>query len=295
MKWTSVRRWRPQLNVLVSQNPSAYSPFHTARVEGFGTGAGRRKRKDLRFYDDYGNLVLCGEVKLPGTPEGRSPYDQKLCEDAEAKASNAGVRYFFTWNVNQFVLWDRSLWDRPLLERRVWDRATRPDPGQPGGCCPRRQPQLHQDAFPARPAARPGRHRFRPPGDEWLPPDDIFIHSLESHLDWPVQLASAYILEQADKNKPFDLRIQRWMTDQDWTFVRTPHEEWVKAVDNMAKTLAYVWANRLIFYKALRARFPDLPRLELRRSVKKPDDAVAALQPCCSRRRSSEAATMSRC
>ena len=66
------------------------------------------------------------------------------------------------------------------------------------------------------------------------------------------------------------------MTEQDWTFVRTPHEEWAKAVDNMAKTLAYVWANRLIFYKALRARFPDLPRLELRPSVKNPDDAVAA-------------------
>ena len=29
---------------------------------------------------------------------------------------------------------------------------------------------------------------------EWLPPDDLFIHSLESHLDWPVQLCSAYIL-----------------------------------------------------------------------------------------------------
>ena len=51
------------------------------------------------------------------------------------------------------------------------------------------------------------------------------------------------------------------MTDQDWTFVRKPDEEWAKAVDNMAKTLAYVWANRLIFYKALRARFPDLSSL----------------------------------
>jgi hypothetical protein len=44
----------------------------------------------------------------------------------------------------------------------------------------------------------------------------------------------------------------------------------------MAKTLAYVWANRLIFYKTLRARFPDLPRLELRPSVKKPEEAMAA-------------------
>ena len=112
---------------------------------------------------------------------------------------------------------------------------------------------------------------------EWLPPDDLFIRSLESHLDWPVQLCGAYILQEASKNKRFGLRVERWMTDQDWTFVRTPHEEWAKAVDNMAKTLAYVWANRLIFYKALRARFPDLPRLELRPSVKNADDAVAAL------------------
>jgi len=67
------------------------------------------------------------------------------------------------------------------------------------------------------------------------------------------------------------------MTGQDWTFVRKPDEEWARAVENMAKTLAYVWANRLIFYKALRARFPDLPKLELRPSVKSPRDASAAL------------------
>ena len=112
---------------------------------------------------------------------------------------------------------------------------------------------------------------------EWLPPDDLFIHSLESHLQWPVQLCRAYILQEASQNRSFGLRVERWMTDQDWTFVRTPHEEWARTVENMAKTLAYVWANRLIFYKALRARFPDLSPLELRPSVKEPGDAVAAL------------------
>ena len=29
------------------------------------------------------------------------------------------MRYFFTWNVNEFVIFDRKLFDRPLLERRV--------------------------------------------------------------------------------------------------------------------------------------------------------------------------------
>ena len=261
---------------LVGLNPTVY-PFTEARVEGFGIGAGRRKRKDLRLFDRYGKLVLCGEVKLPGTPEGRTAMDQGVMADAAAKADNAGVQYFFTWNVNEFALWDRSLWDRPWFERRVrlWrlprTLAAPEDVAREDNLNFIKThflPDLLRDLADI----ISGRRR------DWaMPPDDFFIRSLESHLDWPVQLAGAYILEQADRSKQFDQRVQAWMSEQDRTFIRSPHEEWVKATDNMAKTLAYVWANRLIFYKALRARFPDLPRLEIRKSVKKPDDAVAAL------------------
>lgn len=262
------------VKILVSQNPGMF-PFHEARVEGYGTGASRRKRKDLRFFDAHGQLALCGEVKLPGTPEGRSPYDAKLCQDAAQKASNAGVQFFFTWNVNTFVLWDNSLWDRPLLERRI------------------REWRLQRNLLSPEDVARESnldfiKTHFLPEllcdlaeiisgrRTDWLmPPDDIFIRSLESHLDWPVRLCSTYIFEQTKRNRTFDLRIQAWMTEQDWTFVRRPEEEWAKAVDNMAKTLAYVWSNRLIFYKALRARFTDLPRLELRASVKSANEAMS--------------------
>jgi len=264
------------VGILVSRNPAIF-PFHEARVEGFSTGKGRRKRKDLRFYDRNKRLVLCGEVKLPGTAEGRSPYAEKLREDAYLKASNAGVQFYFTWNVNTFVLWDRSLWDRPLLEQRVWERRLARHLANPEAVAREENldfikthflPDLLRDLADI----ISGRRR------DWsLPPDDIFIRCLESHLDWPVQLTSAYILQHSKQSKAFDLRTQRWMNEQDWTFVRTPHEEWAKAVDNMAKTLAYVWANRLMFYKALRARFPDLPRLELRRSISKPQDALRAL------------------
>jgi hypothetical protein len=264
-----------EANVLIRQNQAAY-PFCEARVEGYEEGPGRRKRKDLRFYGANGKLLLCGEVKLPGTPEGRSPLADKLMQDAEAKASNAAVRYFFTWNVNEFVLFDRKLFDRPLLERRVRPWRLGRYLADPAAVA--REDNLNfikthflPDLLRGLADVISGRRA------EWLPPDDLFIHSLESHLEWPVQLCGAYVLREAAKNKAFGLRVERWMTDQDWTFVRTPHEEWAKVVDNMAKTLAYVWANRLIFYKALRARFPDLHRLELRPSVKNADDAVAAL------------------
>ena len=247
-------------NILIRLNPKLY-PFHEARVEGFGSGAGSRKRKDLRFFDRNGKLMLCGEVKLPGTQEGRSPYDAKLCADAEQKANNSGIQYFFTWNVNTFVLWDRSLWDRPLLDRRVWERRLLRTLSSPEAVA--REDSLHyiKNSFLPELLHDVGEIISGRRHDWSMPPDDIFIRSLESHLDWPVQLTSAYIVETANRNKPFDLKVQRWMTDQDRTFVRSPNEEWVKAVDNMAKTLAYVWANRLIFYKALRARFPKLPPL----------------------------------
>lgn len=265
-------------NLLFAQDPAAF-PFGEARVEGFGTGAGRRKRKDLRFFEPAaagGRLALCGEVKLPGTPEGRSAFDDKLYQDAAQKADNAGVRFFFTWNVNEFVLWDRSQWEKPPLERRVraWKLgltlASPEDVARPENLDfirTRFLPDLLRDLADI----YTGRRR-----DWTMPPDDIFIRSLESHLDWPVQLATAYLIDRTERSKPFDAKVQQWLADQDWIFVRNDADQWRDALTNMAKTLAYVWANRLIFYKALRARFSDLPRLELKRTVKTAADASAA-------------------
>src|SRR5947209_1846171 len=105
------------INGIVGANLGVF-PFTEARVEGYGRGAAASKRKDLRLFDRNGKVLLCGEVKLPGTPEGRSAFAEELVRDAAEKADNAGVQFFFTWTVNEFVLFDRSLWQRPLIERR---------------------------------------------------------------------------------------------------------------------------------------------------------------------------------
>jgi methylase of polypeptide subunit release factors len=264
-----------EATILFRQDPQAF-PFVEARLEGFGSGSAKRRRKDLRFYDASGRLALCGEVKLPGSAAGRSPYDEELVYDAHQKADDAGVQYFFTWNVNVFVLWDRSQWDVPLLERRVREWRLGLDLASPEDVA--RPETLHRiktaflpDLLRDLADIYSGRRR------DWsMPPDDLFIRSLESHLDWPVQLTTAFLAQSTDRNRTFDDRVQRWLAEQDRAFVRGVREEWHQALLNMARTLAYVWANRLIFYKALRARFSDLPRLELKRSVKSAAEAVEA-------------------
>ena len=70
-------------------------PFSRAAIEQYGpTG---RKRQDLRFYR-RGNQspIISGEVKMPGTPEGQSPYHADLMQDAYQKADNIQCPYFFT-------------------------------------------------------------------------------------------------------------------------------------------------------------------------------------------------------
>src|SRR5260370_3615999 len=67
------------------------------------------------------------------------------------------------------------------------------------------------------------------------------------------------------------------MVAQGRQFLRSQPEDWRDAVDNAARTLAYVWTNRFIFYKALRARFPQLPKLELGASIKTANQAIRRL------------------
>lgn len=160
-------------------------PFTHAKIEQYGTG--NNKRSDLRIFRGGSDTpILAGEVQLPGTPEGRTPYDPALMQDSFNKADNIQAPFFFTWNVNTFVLFDRSKWNLPMIQRRLWDWNLGLNLTSPGDCKrpevqARIREQLLPDVFDYLAGIVQGQLV------EWgKPPDDIFISSLESHLDWPV-------------------------------------------------------------------------------------------------------------
>jgi hypothetical protein len=76
-------------------------PFSAARCEQRGRDS--LKRRDPTLLDRNRRIVLTGEVKLPYNKDGGSPHNVAVVRDVRAKARRVGTRYFFTWNVNEFV------------------------------------------------------------------------------------------------------------------------------------------------------------------------------------------------
>jgi len=244
-------------DALFAQHPEW--PFERAAIEQYGSG--NMKRSDLRIYRKGNPIpVLAGEVKLPGTPEGRSPYDPDLMQAAFNKADNIQAPYFFTWNVNTFVLFDRSRWDRPMVERRVqaWTLPLPQQLSQPEDCT---RPDIHlylrEQLIPE--IFTRFAEIVEDKVKEWgMAPDDIFIHSLESHLDWPVLGTRNYLLMTSKDDPGFKSQLQVWMTEGlNWTFNPDSPDNWHDTLGRAARTLCYIFCNRAIFYEAIRAKNPD--------------------------------------
>ena len=244
-------------------------PFSQAKIEQYGTG--NNKRSDLRIFQK-GNAspVLAGEVKLPGTAEGRSPYDPSLMQDAFNKADNIQAPYFFTWNINTFVLFDRSKWDVPMIQRRVKEWSLGKKLASPEECV---RPEVHTyireiflpEIFETFSKIVEGKII------EWgMPPDDIFIRSLESHLDWPVLGTRDQMVLTSQQDTAFRAKLQSWMAEEmNWTFNPDNVENWTETLGRAARTLCYVFCNRAIFYEAIRAKYPEhLTELKMPRKTR---------------------------
>jgi hypothetical protein len=261
-------------------------PFGSSEIEGFGRGS--LKRQDFRVYErkegGRGRLVLCGEVKLPGSPQGRSPFDARLMEDAYNKATRENCQYFFTWNVEHLALFDRSKWDAPSMhERCVWECKLGMELNKPEDVTiPAVRIKLEDEFLP---------QFFAGFADLWfgrrkdfgLPPSDFYVTVLESHLTGPrgpVRELRDYLDSQSTRKPGFRVQLWSWMArEQQWNVDPSNPKSWREAIERAARSMSYVLSNRILFYQAVRSRPEcDLPELKLPRGVKTPERAFAYLR-----------------
>jgi hypothetical protein len=238
----------------------------------------KRKRSDLRVHGANSKLILAGEVKLPGTAEGRNAYNSALVEDSYQKASNAGAEFFFTWNVNKFVLFDSKKWHLPIMERRVKDYDLGLDLENPDDVSRAEVEKCIQiflaDFFTDLQAIMDGKQ------PEWgVPPDEFFIRAFESHISWPVKLTAEFLWAQSAAEKQFDALLQEWMAgDQGWMVIRNDPKVWRMLIDRAARTLCYVFSNRLLFYESVRRKFDELKELRVPKKASSADELYLHFQ-----------------
>jgi N-6 DNA Methylase len=259
----------------IFENTPALSFKRTEIEESKGI---KRKRSDLRIYGKTDNLILAGEVKLPGTAEGRNAYNFALVEDSYQKASNAGAEFFFTWNVNKLVLFDSKKWHLPIMERRVKDYDLGLDLDNPDDVSraevEKRIQEFLAEFFADLQAIMEGKQ------PDWgMPPDEFFIRAFESHISWPVKLTAEFLWAKSAAEKQFDALLQEWMAgDQGWQVIRNDPNVWRMLIDRAARTLCYVFSNRLLFYESVRRKFDELEELQVPKKVSSADELYLHFQ-----------------
>jgi len=224
--------------------------FSEARCEQQRKGS--RKRRDLTLLDLDRRPILTGEIKLPYQKDGNTPLNTSVVSDARAKARRARVSFFFTWNVNDFVLW-------PTESREgVWeDRSYRTWPVA----------RVRSDEDLTRPAAEQSIRQwlaaFLPEfarivtGEVEIghkPPDEKFIDMLETSLGNPINFTLDE-LQKRYKTPRFKKDLDAWMTkEQDWVIL----SDEAGILDNLeraSKFACYSLVNKLVFHEALLKRF----------------------------------------
>jgi hypothetical protein len=257
-------------------------PFGSSDIESFGRGS--QKRQDLRFYarkqGGQGKLALCGEVKLPGTAQGRSPFDLALMQDAFNKATAENCRYFFTWNVEHLALFDRSMWDAETMHERCIGQWTLGEElNKPGDVAREAVSKKIREEFLPKFFADFGEIYQGVKPNLGQPPSEFYVTALETHLSGPmgpVRELRDYLEVTANRDNGFYVRLRQWMTEQHWNVDRNDPESWREIVDRAARSMCYVLSNRILFYQAVRARH-HLPELKLPRDANTPQKALEYL------------------
>jgi len=242
---TEVASW---INETLAKNPSL--PFSRAKCEQ--TGEGSRKRRDLTLLDKDKRIVLTGEVKLPYQPEGGSPYNASVVRDARAKAQRARARFFFTWNVNEFVLWETETAKTSWQEQnyKSWEVTT-----------------IHRESHLELPMTAQAIKT-------WLAlflnefaqiirgaasigfkaPDEKFIEALESSLKMPIVL-NLEKLDELYKNPSLKSELDKWMREEQGWLIYTDPDGIRDNLERASKFACYALVNKLVFHEALLKRY----------------------------------------
>ncbi len=235
-------------------------PSSHASVEDHVSGTARRH--DFRLYRRHTSQpILTGEIKMPDSAQGSHPLHADLVEDALGKAFRAGVRYCFTWNVRQFVLFDSQIQGVPLAQRHiegptdVVEASVSDDVHQ--AWVQEAIRDFWEHFLEQLAALIQGRRSFEPSAL-----DQRFISWLEGALEDPISRTQEALSTLWKTDPQLRNRLNSWMLSQGWEL----SSQLAQREENQARASrlsCYILLTRLVFYQVLRRRFRLMSPLSL--------------------------------
>ena len=252
------------INLIIQANQDL--PFSAARCEQKSEDS--QKRRDISLLDRNKKVVLTGEVKLPYRIDGGSPYNETVVQDARQKAIRAKSKYFFTWNVNECVLWETFTSKISRTDRKYtsWDVT--------------HVVNEHQLTLPAT------EHAIK----KWLPillndftkilhgtatfglqtPDQKFVDAIESALKMPIHFTLESLTNRYEKR--FKAELDAWMRNEMGWVISDDPLEIQDNLERASKFACYTLLNKLVFYEALLKRYGShLTKLDIPEHIDKGD------------------------
>jgi len=266
-EWEFTADVASQINGVIARRPDL--PFSEARCEQRGRGSA--KRRDLTLLGKNRKPLFTGEVKMPGTREGRSPLNEAVVIDAHDKANAIGVEHFFTWNVNNCILWNTFETGKSITDRHIEFIKALPSPIATADEVkdPRVAEQIAQflEKLLDRCAAISS-------GDipiAKLPLDEKFINVWELAIFPIVQETHAALSRQYSSSPGFKRSLDKWMVEEQGSIPSNDEAITRENLERAAKFSSYVLANKILFYQALRRQFSGLRKLQIEDVIRTAD------------------------
>jgi tRNA1(Val) A37 N6-methylase TrmN6 len=246
-EWEFTAEVASWINEHLARNPRL--PFSRAKCEQRGSGSA--KRRDLTLLDKNQVIVLTGEVKMPWAKDGGSPFIESVIQDARQKAQVAGVRFFFTWNINEMVLWETFPAKTSPKDRQYksWLVTQVHKPQHLEVLAVVHALKIWLEVFLNDFA---NIHQGTSPLGTQLP-DEKFLQMLEACLHQPILLTQEELAARYQKPK-LKAELDQWMREKGWLIVDDP--EGVRDnLERAAKYACYALLNKLVFHEALLKRY----------------------------------------
>ena len=231
-----------------------------------------RRFPDIVIWDKKGHKAACLIELKP--PQGYTPYDFPLVNDAQSKVMNASpqIPYFATWNVNELVLW--KTFD-PEASSFIDRRKARYEVVKIRDLKEIDNIEVEQriKEFLEKFLRDLEKIYFEKVEIPKIPVDEFFIYNLRSIVDAFYSPICNQIKLQFKEDNEFRDKLVRWFVEQGWLPPTTDDD-----FERIARQFMYLLLDKILFYNTLRISFKNLEPINIPDGVEKGSELKEILQ-----------------